>query len=103
MDRPPPRLSRRALADLEAIYEYIAADSLENAATTIARILDEVDQLAQFRVLHKIVGRSRRMGTAVHSLTVPPYIVYYRVDAPDAQVIILTVRHGARQQPKRFE
>ncbi len=39
------RITPLALADLEGIFEYIRADSLENAGRMIRRILDAIDSL----------------------------------------------------------
>jgi plasmid stabilization system protein ParE len=36
-------------------------------------------------------------------MSVPPFIVYYRTDDKRRSVRILTIRHGARRQPKRFK
>jgi plasmid stabilization system protein ParE len=34
---------------------------------------------------------------------VPPFIIYYRITEKPATVRVLTVRHGARRQPRRFK
>lgn len=100
----PPRMNRRFERELRSIFNYIKGDSPDHASDTIARILDELDRLVEpFPVRHKVVGRSKSRGNPVHALSIPPYIVYYRVDAPDEQVMLMRVLHGARRQPKRFE
>jgi plasmid stabilization system protein ParE len=38
----------------------------------------------------------------VRSMAAPPYIIYYRVDDAKLTVTVMSVRHGARRQPKRF-
>ena len=103
MPRPEPRLTRKALAGLEAIHRYIKQDSPESASATIERIISEVDRLVEFSISHKVVSRSRTRGNPIHALSVPPFIVYYRIDLPEQQVVILDVRHGARRQLRRFE
>jgi plasmid stabilization system protein ParE len=97
-------MNSRFERELRSIFNYIRQDSPNYAADTIARILDELDRLVDpFPVRHKIVGRSRSRGNPIHALSIPPYIVYYRVDHPDEQVVLMRVLHGARRQPSRFE
>jgi len=96
-------ITAEALADLEQISSYISHNSPRNAAAFIERILDSVDALNILPTRHKIVGRSRRTGSRVHSMVVRPYIVYYRVEEGPGAVFILTVRHGRRKQPRHFD
>ena len=66
-------------------------------------MLGAVDELDFLPSRHKVVGRSRKTGSAFHSMVVRPYIIYYRVEEQDAVVFILTIRHGRRRQPRTFE
>jgi plasmid stabilization system protein ParE len=36
-------------------------------------------------------------------MPVPPFIIYHRVLESERIVEVLTVRHGARRQPRRFK
>jgi plasmid stabilization system protein ParE len=36
-------------------------------------------------------------------MPVPPFVIYYRVLEAERIVEVLTVRHGARRQPRRFK
>jgi toxin ParE1/3/4 len=96
-------ITREALADLQGIFDYIQQDSAENAARMIERIMDEIDSLKTMASRYKLVGRSRKRGTPVHSMVVRPYIVYYRVDEQRREVSIMSIRHGHRKQPRRFD
>jgi plasmid stabilization system protein ParE len=96
-------LSPEAAADLEAIHAYISQDSPDNAAKMVGRILDGIAKLEVFP-RHTVVERqSKKIKHPVRSLPVRPYIVYFRVLEEQKAVIILTVRHGARRRPRRFD
>lgn len=91
------RWTRPALADLEAIGDYIAADSPDAAYRLINGIIDRVDSILSDA---PAVGREGRVG-GTRELVLPklPYIVVYRFDD---SVEIIAVRHAARQWPETF-
>jgi plasmid stabilization system protein ParE len=61
---------------------------------------DSLDRLPHRCKVH----RSNRNSTRViRSLPVPPFIVYYRIIEADRVVEVITVRHGARRQPRSFK
>jgi addiction module RelE/StbE family toxin len=95
-------ISNQAIADLQHIFTYIQQDSSQNAATVINRLLEAIDKLDEFPSRYGIVGRSRKRGTAIHRMSVRPFLVYYSVDDARGVVVVLVVRHGARRQPVRF-
>lgn len=96
-------LSREAGSDLQAIYDYVAQDSPRNAAKLVERLFDAIDSLAQFP--HRTVAEHRKSSLRypVRSLPVKPYVIYFRVMDAEQVVRIVTVRHGARRKPKRFD
>lgn len=97
-------VTSRARAELKAATEYVRTHSSpDNAVAMAARILSAVDTLGALPHRYKQVGRSRAHGSPVHVLVVDPYLVYYRVDDRPAAVFVLTIWHGARRQPRRFE
>jgi plasmid stabilization system protein ParE len=96
-------LTADALLDLEGIARYIYQDSPQNAAAVAEKILDALDSLSSMPARFRRVGRSRERGSPVHAMVVRPFIVYFRVDHTPATVYVLTVRHGRRRQPRRFE
>jgi addiction module RelE/StbE family toxin len=83
-----------ALADREAIFDYIEADSPRAAIAVDERIQARVEGLAQFPEMGR-VGRVEGTRELVISRT--PYIAAYRI-AGDT-VRILRVLHGAQQWP----
>ena len=94
--------SSRAESDLDEIYRYIARDSLQNAATFIARLIEAINSLEIFPHRYRIYQGRRRLSTAVRRMPVPPYLIYYTVDDKGRRVEIVTVRHGARRQPRNI-
>ena len=87
--------TRRALARLDQIGAYIAADNPDAAARVVAQIVASVNGLAEFPAS----GRPGRIKTT-RELVISglPYIVPYRVTV--VTVEILTVMHSAQQWPK---
>ena len=95
--------SRTAQADLNAIFEYLFPKNASAAIETIGHIYDSAAHLAD----HPEIGRSGRVEQT-RELIVPqtPYIVSYRIKAPQIQmpqIQILTVIHGRRKWPDSFQ
>jgi toxin ParE1/3/4 len=91
------RWTRPALADLEAIGDFIARGNPIAARRLVARIAASVRPLSD----HPHLGRPGRV-TGTRELVVPdtPYIVPYRVRGEEVEV--LAVFHGARRWPDAF-
>ena len=88
------RWTRPALADLEAIGDFVARDNPNAADRIVMRIVEAVDKLRD----HPHLGRSGRIaGTRELVIADTPYVVPYRVVDDDVQ--ILAVIHGARRWP----
>ena len=87
--------TRRALARLDQIGAYTAADNPDAAARVVAHIVASVNGLAEFPAS----GRAGRIKTT-RELVISglPYIVAYRVTV--VTIEILTVMHSAQQWPK---
>ena len=92
-----------AADDLVAICPYIERDSPQNAALVAQRLIDAVDSLTVLPRRYKVHEHRKDRAKDVHSMPVPPFIVYYRVDETHLTVRILTIRHGSRRQPRRFK
>jgi toxin ParE1/3/4 len=91
------RWTRPALADLEAIGDFVARDNPGAARCLVARIADSVEALAD----HPHLGRPGRItGTRELVVAETAYIVPYR--ARGDEVEILAVFHGARRWPDSF-
>ena len=85
------RYTRPALADLDAILDYIAARSPQGAGRVQSRIHTVIELLA----LHPYIG-TRTDDPAIRRMTTPPYpyLVFYEVG--DDEIIVHAVRHAAR-------
>jgi toxin ParE1/3/4 len=86
-----------ALADRDAIFDYIEADSPKTAALVDSRIEKHVKALAQFPE----IGRPGRVE-ATRELVVKrtPYIVAYRIEGNSVR--ILRVLRGAQDWPENM-
>lgn len=83
-----------AMADREAIFDYIEADSPRAAVAVDDRIEARVEGLAQFPEM----GRPGRIeGTRELVIARTPYIAAYRIIGDTVR--ILRVLHGAQQWP----
>ena len=81
-----------ALADVEAIAQYIARDSADNAALFVARLIEATDRLARFPESGRII---LEIGNAAcREVMVAPYRIMYRLETD--QVWITGIVHGAR-------
>lgn len=83
--------SAPAVADLEAIYDYIARDSPHYASRFVQRLISATEPLESFPNFGRVVpegdGRHREM-------LVRDYRILYRVEGED--IYIMTVVHGSR-------
>lgn len=79
-----------AVANLEAIVTYISEFNPAAATRLAERLIAVADSLAEFSERGRDAGEGRREMTIV-----PPYVLRYRVESE--RVIILRVRHGARE------
>lgn len=92
-----------AYTDFEGIVAYIDQDSPQNAVTVAQKLMAGIDSLTESPHRCKVHRASRDPAHVVHAMSIPPFIVYYRVDERRTLVEILAIRHGARRQPTRFE
>jgi toxin ParE1/3/4 len=91
------RWIRPALADLEAIGDYVSGDNPGAAGRLVARIAASVEALGD----HPHLGRPGGItGTRELVVAETPFIVPYRVRADEVE--ILAVLHGARRWPDAF-
>jgi toxin ParE1/3/4 len=85
----------RAVADLEAIAEYLQPRSLQGAARVRVAILETLRNLVQF----PHIGR-RQTAETVRKIAVRKYkyLVYYSLDEAAEEIVVLTIQHGARER-----
>jgi toxin ParE1/3/4 len=92
------RISGRANADIEAIWEYIAQDNIDAATRVDERIHHALHMLARFPGM----GHARPDVRDKRYLfwTVGTYVIAYRME--DNKLIVVRVLHGARDFRKLF-
>jgi plasmid stabilization system protein ParE len=88
----PYRLTRDALDDLDALWEYIAVDNLDAADRVVADIFRACEQLAE----SPGIGHTREDLTdrPLRFWSVGRYLVIYRYD--QRPIDIIGVLHSAR-------
>src|SRR5687767_7695814 len=70
-------ITPEALADLQGIYEWIAADSADQAARMAGRILDAIDSLTDMPHRFAAVRTRRKLPYQLRKVVVRPYKVFY--------------------------
>lgn len=92
------RWTRPALADLEAIGDFIARDNAATPKRIVVGLAAPVDALRD----HPNLGQPGRLtGTRELIVAGTPYVVPYRALADDVE--ILAVFHSVRRWPGAFE
>ncbi len=81
-----------ALADLEAIADYIAIENPAAAAAFVRRVFDHIDKLAQHPHLGPVPEELE--GTRYRQIVEPPCRIFYRHS--DSSVLILHVMRSER-------
>ncbi|MBI5774863.1 MAG: type II toxin-antitoxin system RelE/ParE family toxin [Verrucomicrobia bacterium] len=87
-----------AIARLEELAGYIAQDNPAAAARMGAAIFEKVQLLSAFPELGRVFRKLNRPD--VREIPVRPYRVIYQVRSRKKTISILTVWHGARQEPE---
>jgi len=95
------RLTVRVPRDVqEQILElvlYFARDSVSNALAWEARLRATLDALSDFYGLAVDEDASERTGQTLHKTVFEgTYLIHYRVDEKEADVVIANICHGAR-------
>ena len=85
-----------ALADLEAILDYIRADNSTAAERFGAALLNHVELLQNFPRLGAPVSQLPEVRRFFHS----PVRIYYRIHEDRQMIEILHFWHGSRSGPK---
>jgi plasmid stabilization system protein ParE len=88
----------RGLETLRSALEYVAERNPDAAARLGAAILKAVGRLEQFPQLGHIFYQLGRDD--VREIAVRPYRIFYRVVEQQRVIYVLTVWHGARQEPE---
>jgi toxin ParE1/3/4 len=86
--------SARALAERDAIFDFVEAESPRAAAVLDERVADQIRLLGRFPQL----GRLRRVaGTRELVINETPFVAVYRIEADAVQV--LRIVHCAQRWP----
>ncbi len=80
--------------DIEEIWDYIAADSPENATAFIVCLEEQIDTLEQFPERCPLIPENEQLGTAYRHLLYGSYRTIFRIAGKT--VYILRIIHGAR-------
>ena len=86
------RLSARAFADLERIFEFIADRDSARALQTVQRIREAVMILERHPLIGRPVEEGRRELVMAHGRGT--YVALYRWLPADESVLVLAIRHG---------
>jgi plasmid stabilization system protein ParE len=89
------RFTRDALADLDSALTYIRSRSPAGAKRIRSRILEVIRPLRRFPGIGTATDDE---GTRMLVATPYPYLIFYEIDYSAREVIILHVRHGARDR-----
>jgi toxin ParE1/3/4 len=86
------RYERGALADLDEIFAYIAADSRETAG----RLVPRTERVARRIAASPHIGGTTRKSGFLR-FPVGKYLIVYEIMSDE--VVVLYVRHSARSRP----
>jgi toxin ParE1/3/4 len=89
------RWTRQARADIDAAFEYVAADNIHGAE----QIVDRIQEAAAILARHPTAGRTGRVpGTRELIVAATPWVIPYRVRR--GFIDIFAVIHSARKWPE---
>ena len=88
-------IGKKAQDDLDRIAEWIGRDNPRAAASTVARIRDQIDFLQEDNLVH--MGRPGLVA-GTRELIEHPYIIVYEVHDDRGEVYVLSIIHGARRR-----
>ncbi len=91
------RWTRGALRDMQHLHDYIADDNPAAARRVVARICEAASHLRRSPQMGK---RGRVVDTRELVIAGTPYIVVYRIEGDQVQVV--AVIHAAQRWPDTF-
>lgn len=80
--------------DIEAIWDYIAQDSPDNASAFIIALEEQIEALEHFPLRCTFIPENEILGTSYRHLLYGNYRTIFRIAGKT--VVILRVIHGAR-------
>jgi len=91
-------LTQHAQNDLERIFYYIAADSINNAANFVLELEKKIYSLDTFPERQPLISENEFFGTDYRHLIYKKYRIIYRIT--ESSVFILRVTHGVKALQK---
>lgn len=90
------RWSETALAQLDDIFFYIYRRNRSAALSVAKRIEDLAAMLGEFPLIGHLTDEAE---VQVLPVVRYPFMIFYAIDAAAGEVVILHVRHTARERP----
>lgn len=90
------RLADRALRDMEAIYEFIEADTSEKAFAWFNELAETIYSLEQFPERGTRVPENKKLRQLLFGRAPGIYRIIFALDKRNRVVNVLHIRHGAR-------
>jgi plasmid stabilization system protein ParE len=87
---------KRAMRQLDEIYDYIRERNPSAAVAVLARIQASIRELGEFPFM---AHKTDRAGILKHAVVDYPYLIFIRVDLARRIVAVVSVRHAARRHP----
>ncbi len=100
MDKYTVMLYKRAIKDIDGIFEYIAIDKLspENAKGQADRIKNAILDLENMPESHQDRLIGRYAGKGYKQLLIDNYVAIYRIDKKKKTVWVVTVQYQGRNR-----
>jgi toxin ParE1/3/4 len=90
------RLTDRALRDIEAVYEFIEADTSEAAFAWFNELTEAISSLERYPESGSVIPEGKKLRHLLFGKKHSTYRIIYTVDKRTATVNVLHIRHGAR-------
>jgi toxin ParE1/3/4 len=90
------KLTDRALRDMEAIYEFIEADSSASAFEWFNALAAAIYSLERFPERGAVIPEDKKLRHLLFGKRRSKYRIIYALDKGKNAVNILHIRHGAR-------
>jgi plasmid stabilization system protein ParE len=90
------RWSETALAQLDDIFFYVYERNRSAALSVAKRIEDLAAMLGEFPLIGHLTDEAE---VRVLPVVRYPFMIFYAIDAAAGEVVILHVRHTARERP----
>jgi len=97
------RLAARAARDLEAIYEFVGADSSQKAFSWFNELAAAVDSLERFAERGPILRGNKKYRSLLFGKGPSTYKIIYTVDKRNRAVNVLHIRHCARVPLRKIQ